>query len=154
MPDYSSVLGISSQMSAQRLTAAFVQVDSQGPTAVVLDPWRGTKGIDPGRQLAQLVDVLRNRIEHRGIAAISVKRIESPMRRPPGTYDDRIRFEGAVMLAAVAADLPYYSFRKVTLKSLIDKDDPYGVAATTCAVSGLDSGEAEALAAALAALRS
>lgn len=154
MANYSSVLGVASQVSDHRLTAAFVRLDGAGPTAEVLDSWRGTKGTDTGRQLAQLVEVLRNRLAASAVDAIALKRIESPVGRPPNTYDDRIRFEAAAMLAAVAADLPYHSFRTQSLKPVIDRKDPYNAAMAECSLSELSQTEAEALAAALAALRS
>jgi hypothetical protein len=86
---------------------------------VQLDGWQGTPGQDAGRQLVDLRDAISNLLDQGlpdppNVAAI--KRVERPFKgKPPDTYDDRIRFESAVMVAAVEQGRRCFSYRKLEL---------------------------------------
>lgn len=149
-----NVLGVASSAGDQHLTAhlVFVQLADDGELSVSeQEIWEGTRGQDPARQLIDLRDAIRNLLTSGSAApdAVAVKRVELPFRgKPKSTYDDRVRFEGAAMMAAVEAGKRYFGYRKVELRR---GSDLVTVALATPDCPSSDSGK-EGVAAACAAL--
>lgn len=114
-----AVIGIASRAGGQRLTVtiAAVSVDDKGCVDIdVRESWRGNKNQASSHELTDLHDAIGNLLSGgagQPLEGIAVKRVEQPQRgRPPGTYDDRIRLEAVAMLAAVATNTPFFSYRR------------------------------------------
>ena|ERR1700761_6747329 len=113
-----TVLGVASRAGGQRLTVyvASVTISEAGSIEVdAREAWKGSKAQDTGRELTDLHDAFSNLLEGTSDKpeAIAVKRVECPQRgRPASSYDDRIRFEGPAMLAAVGQNCRYFAYRK------------------------------------------
>lgn len=118
----------------------------------VREPWQGTRARDEASQLIDAHDAIKNAVDAPrlgGIGAVAVKRTESPIRgRPSNSYDRKVRFEGAAMLAAHALGTRYFQYRSNQLGRGAD------IARDARAASGAPTEDEplEALSAACAAL--
>lgn len=118
MADQATALGLASRGDNDRLSVWFVEVrrsEDGGVAVAVRDPWQGTRGRDDASQLADFHDALANALDSPTLGAtdaVAVKRVESPVRgRPSNTYDRRVRFEAAAMLAAHQEGKRYFDYR-------------------------------------------
>src|SRR5579884_1277082 len=104
--DAMTALGLASRGDNDRLSMWLVEVRlaEDGAVAVAVhEPWQATKGRDEASQLIDAHDTIRNALDSPTlgeIAAVAVKRVETPPSRPSNPYDRKVRFEGAAMLAA------------------------------------------------------
>jgi hypothetical protein len=153
--DSTTLLGLASRGDNDRLSIWLVEVqlDDDGQVRVaVREPWQATRGRDEASQLIDAHDTIKNAIDAPSlgpIAAVVVKRTESPVRgRPSNSYDRKVRFEGAAMLAANAMGTRYRQYRNNQLGRGAD------IANKARAASGAPSEDEplEALAAASAGL--
>jgi hypothetical protein len=153
MPDEPRVVGVASRFPEERLKAHFAVVAvEEAPTIEILDRWLGTRRTDLPSQLADFHQVVRNRADPNEPTAIAVKRVESPVRRPPHSYDCRVSLEAVVMLAAEQLGYRFFAYRTRELQARLEVDDPLGLMRR--AFAGLEADEdAGAAAAACAALR-
>lgn len=155
MTDGATVLGLASRGDNDRLSVWLVEVqlDDDGHVAVVVrEPWQATRGRDEASQLIDAHDTIKNALDAPklgAVGAVAVKRTESPVAgRPSNSYDRKVRFEGAAMLAANALGTRYFQYRNNQLGR--GKD----IAKTAGAAPGVPSEDEplEALAAACAGL--
>ncbi len=112
-----AVLGLASRGDSDRLSVWLVEVrlaEGGDVQLATLEPWQATRGRDDASQLIDVHDAISNTIDAPRlgpIAAVAVKRVESPRGRPSNPYDRRLRFEGAAMLAAHGAGKRYFAYR-------------------------------------------
>ena len=118
MSESTTVLGLASRGDSDRLSVWLVEVqlDEDGQVKVAVhDAWQATKKRDDASQLIDAHDTIVNAIDAPTLGtvkAVAVKRTETPQfGRPGNAYDRKIRFEGAVMLAAHAQGKRYYAYR-------------------------------------------
>jgi hypothetical protein len=116
--DEVTVLGLATRGEKDRLSVWLVEVhfEADGSIAVVeLDPWQATSGADEGSQLVDVHDAIVNALDAPRLGpveAVAVKRVEMPRGRPSGSYDRRLRFESAAMMAARRQGKRYFSYRR------------------------------------------
>jgi hypothetical protein len=119
--DSTTVLGLASRGDKDRLSVWLVEIglDVDGEVSVaVREPWQATRGRDEASQLIDAHDTITNAIDAPrlgAVAAVAVKRTESPPSRPSSAYDRKVRFEGAAMLAAHVSGARYFQYRRVEL---------------------------------------
>jgi hypothetical protein len=109
------VLGIATSSTSGALTVHRVVVRAEGDKVSVeqLEPWKGTPN-DEIRSIGDLVDALSNNLDRKRNAApmaLALKRTESTRGRPTKQYDQKIRAEGAAMIAASSQGRRYFQYR-------------------------------------------
>jgi len=79
-----------------------------------LKPWKGT-ATDELRSIGDLLDALANTLDRKRTGApdaLALKRTETTRARPTKQYDQKIRAEGAAMIAAASQGKRYFHYRK------------------------------------------
>lgn len=148
------MLGLASRGDSDRLSVWFIEVrvaEDGDIEVATLEPWQATRGRDDASQLIDVHDAISNAVDTPrlgAIAAVAVKRVESPRKRPSNPYDRRIRFEGAAMLAAHGAGKRYFAYRS----NQLGRGAELASKARTVTGAPTDSEALEALDAACAAL--
>jgi hypothetical protein len=111
-----AVIGIatSSQKGALIVSRVIVRLQDDDSIEVApLEAWRGTPR-DEARSLNDLVDALANTLDRKrpgAPVAIAVKRSEITRGKPTTQYDQKVRAEGAAMIAASTQGRRYLSYR-------------------------------------------
>ena len=116
-----TVLGLSTAVADGTLVVhrAVVTARQGQITVKVLESWQATRN-DEARSLSDLVDALTNSLDRKRAnapEAVAIKRVEVPLRgKPPKSYDQRTRAEGAAMVAAASQGVGYFGYRLVEIR--------------------------------------
>jgi hypothetical protein len=114
------VLGIATNSHKDALIVSRVIVRLRTDGSIQVEPltaWQGTPR-DEARSMNDLVDALANTLDpkRRGApVAIALKRTESTRGRPTKQYDQKVRAEGAAMVAASTQGRRYFKYRTTQL---------------------------------------
>jgi hypothetical protein len=153
LADELAVLGIATTSQRGALTAYRVIVRLRDDDSVEVEPleaWQGTPR-DEARSMNDLVDALANTLDRKrngAPTALAVKRTESTRGRPTKQYDQKVRAEGAAMVATAAQGRRYFAYRTNQLR------ESRGLTAEAAAHRGYPSAkeEQDAVAAACTAI--
>lgn len=115
MADEIAVLGVAatSQKGAVTVSRVIVRVRDDAVEVEPLEAWQATPR-DESRSMLDLVDALANTLDRKRTgapAAVALKRSESTRGRPTTQYDQKVRAEGAAMIATSSQGRRYFAYR-------------------------------------------